>query len=328
MLPRKLFKQRECPCCKRLLGEKDYNEVKSPFFPDNHLTICRQCLSSEAQSREGEDGDMEGVWDFVNRVCEWADIPFMPEEWTKLYEANPNGALGRYLDYYKTNPYARTSWQSYEDKWKKIIESGKTTDLHPVFNKEKIKQWAEDWGSSYSTEDYIKLDKIYEGLKKSFGISDVLKDDCARKMAKVSVEIDRAIAAGIDVSKLINSYNSLQKTGGFTSDNARDFNNFESCSELCLFLAAHGWKNKFHNDESQDIVDTTLKSIQHWTTRLYNNESTIADQVGERIKAKERIDRMENEGVTDSDIEKWDEENCNIVYGVDDEEEDFNPEVD
>lgn len=326
MLGRKAFRDRVCPVCGRLLKEKDYNEVKSPFFLDNHLPICKDCLSAECQSREGEFGETEEVWDFVNQICQWADVPFIPEKWTELYETNPNGALGRYLDYYHENPYKRTSWGEYEKKWRELIEQKKSTQLHPEFDKAHLKAMAEKFGNAYTTEELYRMDKFLNGLKKSFGITDVLQEDTALKMTKVSIEIDRAIDSGTDVSKLISSYNSLQKTGGFTSDNAKDFNNFESCSELFLFLAKHGWTKRFHNDETNDIVDTTLKAIQGWISRLYKNESTIADQVEDRLRAKAQIERMENMEVTDEDLDNWDKQIDKAEF-EDEEEESFNPDI-
>lgn len=323
MLPRKLFRPRICECCGRQLGEKAFPLSNSPFFPDNHLPICSDCLGVECQARAARG---ESSWDFMEKVCQWCDIAFIPEEWTKQWETNPKGAVGRYLEIFQNRNLTTFSWKKYEEKWNKIAASGKDGEIHKDFDSARIKELTERWSNFYTSEDLYKLDKFYEGLKKSFGITDELKDDIAKKLAKISLEIDRAIQDGTDVSKLISSYNALQKTGGFTSDNAADNNNFESVSELCLFLAKNGWKRKFDNDEPKDVVDMTMRSIQAWVSRLYKSESSMADQIDARKLQKLQIERLEHDEMTDDEIENWDA-NADRVIDEDEPKERFQEEL-
>ena len=142
-------------------------------------------------------------------------------------------------------------------------------------------------------------------------------------MAKISFEIDRAIANGEPIDKLITAYNKLQLQAGFTSDNARDMNSFESVSELALFYEKIGWEKKFHNNELNDVVDVTMKNIQAYNTRLWNNESTIVDQVEERIQQKKNIENIEER------LEREDEVafESPTPLDEDDEVEDFEVEI-
>jgi hypothetical protein len=34
----------------------------------------------------------------VNKVCQWADIPFVPREWERLHELNGNDVFGVYAE--------------------------------------------------------------------------------------------------------------------------------------------------------------------------------------------------------------------------------------
>lgn len=286
MILRKNFKARECPVCKRFLTKKDYPETKSPLFIDGHLTICKDCLNDFVL---GEDGH----WDIVDLICQWADVPFRPDDFTKLYATNPSQAMGLYLDMFSAAEYSRTSWKEYYEKWKKAIQEDNTKEIHQVFNEQEIEELKNRFGNAYSPDALYKLQHLYKGIENSYGFSDVIAEDNAVKMAKLSYEIDRAIANGDSIDKLITAYNKLQVAAGFTSDNARDMNSFESVSELALFYEKIGWEKKFHNDESNDIVDATMKNIQAYNTRLWNNESTIVDQIEERIKQKEHIENIE-----------------------------------
>lgn len=156
------------------------------------------------------------------------------------------------------------------------------------------------WGSSYSSEELIQLEQLYNSMLHSFGISDPARIDNARKMCKISLQIDRCIADGADgLDKLVSAYQKIQTIGGFMSEDAQDFNNFSSISELTLYMEKLGWKKKFHNDETKDMVDQTIHNIQSYNRRLYTNESTITDQIDEKIAAKRRMDRLEDDIVND-----------------------------
>ena len=286
MINKKPFKIRECPICKRLLTKKDYNETKSPLFIDGHLTICKDCLSKIVDEQEGN-------WDAVDLICQWADVPFRPDDFTKLYTTNPQEAMGLYIEMFSQAEYSRNSWKEYHDKWKKAISEGEERQIHEVFNQKEMEELRERFGSTYTPDELYKLQHLYKGIEESYGFPDVIAEDNAIKMAKISYEIDKAIASGGTIDKLITAYNKLQVQAGFTSDNARDINSFESISELAMYYEKIGWEKKFHNDETNDIVDLTMKNIQAYNTRLWNNESTIVDQVEARIQQKQNIENIE-----------------------------------
>lgn len=74
---KKSFKARECTLCGRFLTKKDYCQTKSLFFPDGYTSICRSCLSEIVV-------DQEGDWSIVDLICQWADVPFRPDDWMEV----------------------------------------------------------------------------------------------------------------------------------------------------------------------------------------------------------------------------------------------------
>jgi hypothetical protein len=38
----------------------------------------------------------DGDWDFVDEICQMANIPFVPKEWENIAEMNPRGAFYKY----------------------------------------------------------------------------------------------------------------------------------------------------------------------------------------------------------------------------------------
>lgn len=242
----------------------------------------------------------------MDYICQWADVPFIPEQFTKIWNSCPEHAASQYLKLFSQAEYERLHWATYQERWKKAIKENQEKLIHPLFNQEELERLRRTWGSGYSDEDLYQLEDLYTGMKNSFGISDPTREDNAKKMCKISKEIDRCIAnGGAGLDKLVNSYSKLQDIGEFSSENAKDFNNFGSISELALYLEKTGWKKKFHNDESHDIVDSTMKNIQSYNRRLYQSESTIGDQIDDVLAAKARMDAIEDK-ILDSEMDQFD----------------------
>ena len=295
---------RACPNCGNMLGMTSYPLTKSPFFPDGHLTICGNCLDQQLL-------DVNGEWATMDYICEWADVPFVPEQFTKVWSSCPEHAASQYLKLFAQAEYERLHWATYQERWKKAIADGQEKLIHSAFNQEELDRLRKTWGSTYDEEELYQLEDLYTGMKNSFGISDPTREDNAKKMCKISKEIDRCIAngsAGLD--KLVTAYSKRQ-----------DINNFGSISELALYLEKTGWKKKFHNDETHDIVDSTMKNIQSYNRRLYQSESTIGDQIEDTLQAKARMDAMEDK-IIESEMDQYD---VDAVTINDEDKEDFDP---
>lgn len=317
---RRAFRLRECPCCGQTLGASMYPPTKSPFFPDGHLTICGDCLDNELR-------DMNGEWAMMDYICQWADVPFIPEQFTKIWNSAPEHAASQYIKLFSQRQYDKLHWETYEQRWKEAVKNKQEELIHPVFNAAELDRMRKDWGNGYSDEDLYQLENLYNGMKLSFGISDPAREDNARKMCKISLEIDRCIANGAQgLDKLVAAYQKIQTMGGFLAEDAQDYNNFSSISELTLYMEKLGWKKKFHNDETRDVVDSTMKNIQSYNRRLYQSESTIADQIDDVIAAKQRMDALEND-IMDNEIDHYEVEG---ITDLDDKEEmeDFDPSID
>lgn len=313
--------QKVCACCGRVLPKQAYSSTKSPFFIDGLLTICNDCLNAEVLH-------MEGDWGYMDMVCQWADVPWVPEQFTKIYTSVPAQAASTYLKYFSAQEYSRIHWETYQEKWKNAIDSNNEKILHPIFNQQELDQLKLDWGEGYSPQDYYALEDLFKGLVSSFGITTKLGEKEARLLSKLSLQMDQCVAeGGAGIDKLVSAYNNIKKSAGFEAENAKDNDEFTSVSELVMYMEKIGWKNKFHNEETRDIVDNTMKNFQNYARRLYNNEATMEDQIDATIEAKKRMDALEMQSFDDI-ADEYD----NAGYVVadtapDDEEEDFNPEL-
>jgi hypothetical protein len=85
----KKFRLRQCVRCGQSFGEEGYAPTKSPFFPDGAITICNDCMDNALAENEWS-------WDYVDKMCQMADIPFIPKEWERLKEMNSHEVFYRY----------------------------------------------------------------------------------------------------------------------------------------------------------------------------------------------------------------------------------------
>ena len=95
---------RVCPNCGQTLGVMSYSPTKSPFFPDRHLTICNDCLDEELRAANGE-------WELMEYICEWADVPFIPEQFTKVWNSTPEHCVSAYIKIFNAAEFSRIHWK-------------------------------------------------------------------------------------------------------------------------------------------------------------------------------------------------------------------------
>jgi hypothetical protein len=62
-----------------MFGEEGYAPTKSLFFPDGTIPMCNDCVDTDLRNHDWD-------WDYIDKLCQMADIPFVPKEWTKLKE--------------------------------------------------------------------------------------------------------------------------------------------------------------------------------------------------------------------------------------------------
>jgi len=156
------------------------------------------------------------------------------------------------------------------------------------------KHYQERWGA-YSDEAYQYLEHLYSGLCNTQNVAGALQADQAIKLCKISYEIDRRIESSEEIDKLLASYEKLIKAADFTPKNVKNVNDFESIGEVIKWMEKRGWKNKFYDGETRDIVDETIKSMQNFNQRLYTQEVSIGDEITRRIEALKTAHDIEND---------------------------------
>ena len=220
-------------------------------------------------------------------------------------------------------------WDDYFKEFQKLKEDGAIKQELPLLREEQRKELENRWGANYDDEALFYLENLYKGLMATQNVSGALQVDQALKLCKMSYEIDSRIRSGEDFDKILASYDKLVRIADFTPKNAKNANDFDSVGELYRWLEKRGWKNKYYDGATRDVVDETIKNIQAWNQRLYTEESGIGDEITRRIEALKTAKELEdNYFITDEntqdELDKYQNDGFDRLFS----DEDFNTGVD
>ena len=312
------FALKQCSKCGASQTPDAFAPTKSIFYADGALPICNSCIEDYLDQHDYD-------WKFVDKLCQWTDIPFVPREWERLFEMNGSKTFGVYAEVFAQSEYEDLGWSDYFQAFKDLKASGDFDDELPGIADQKRKQLQERWGANYDDEALRYLENLYNGLMTTQNVNGALQVDQAIKICKMSYEIDNRIREGSDFDKLLASYDKLVKAAEFTPKNVKNINDFDSVGELIKWLEKRGWKNTFYDGVTRDIVDETIKNFQNFNQRLYTNESGIGEQITERINALKQAKAIEEEtyyGTNKSyDLDAFDDEGYSALV----KDEEFDP---
>ena len=314
------FTIKKCNRCGGSFGPENFSPSRSIFCKDGYLPICNTCLNNFLKENDFN-------WRDVDKICQYADIPFIPKEWERLREMTDEDSLfSTYATIFQGEEYEGLGWDSYYEQFKNLKEVGLIEDELPKLRDEKFKKLREKWGGNYADEDLVYLEGLYTGLLATQNVNGALQVDQAQKICKISFEIDSRIREGDDFDKLLTSYDKLVKTAEFTPKNVKNATDFDSVGELFRWLEKRGWKNKFYDNVTRDIVDETMKNVQNFTQRLYTNETGISEEIDRRVAALQSAKELEDYYDTNKqyDLDEYD----NAGYEELMKSEEFNPNID
>lgn len=281
------FKTQVCARCGRVLDPYQFARTRSFFFPSGRVNVCNTCIKEYLKENNFE-------WTYVDKLCQFMDVPFVPAEFERLHEMNGDDVFPVYTEVFLSSEYEGLGWKEYFDEFKRLKEQGYLKDELPIIKEENRKKLQEKWGSNYDDEELNYLENLLQGLLTTQNISGALQHDQALKICKISLDLDSRIREGGDIDKLISSYDKLVKTAEFTPKNVKNASDFESTGELIKWLEKRGFKNNFYDNVTRDIVDETIKNIQSYNQRLYTNETGIGDEINRRIESLKSVQEMES----------------------------------
>ena len=162
------------------------------------------------------------------------------------------------------------------------------------------------WGSFYSPQDLLKLERKYHEMMKSFDIQDADTITTLIFLCKTYLKMDAAIDTGdLDGYKKLSSvYDSMRKSAKFTALQNKDDKNsdFDSIGELVVYCERkEGFIPRFATDVPQDKVDFTLRDMNNYVKKLVTEDLGFGQQIEDSIK-KIQIQKEMNEQADENNI--------------------------
>lgn len=297
---------RQCASCHEHYDLSNYTPTNSIFYPDGFAPICDNCINRYLSGQKYS-------WDAIDRVCRWLDIPFIVSEWERHAEGKPKGAVwSTYSRIFSTDTYKSLGWKDYHNQYLALRESGEIEFELPLLGEKKLAELRRTWGD-YTEDEYLYLEDLYAALTQTQNVVTGLQIDQARKVCKISLQVNRLIDQGSgNVDKFLGAYDKIIKSAEFTPKTAKNSADFDSFSELALWLEKRGHLNSNYDGVTRDEVDETLKNIQTNNQRLYVNEGGLGEAITERAQllqtAQKREQSLYNLAANPAAVQKYDDE--------------------
>lgn len=305
-----------CQYCGQSKPVSAYLKSKNEFFPCGTIDICTECIEDFIE-RENAN------FNFMDKLCRWLDIPFIPERWVKYYEINGAVAISTYVETIYQESYPMLDWKKVNDNYIKLKEQEKLDEAMPQLKEEKLRKLRTKWGEEYVDSEILYMEDLFQGILQTQNVNGKLQTDDAIKLCKISLLLNQKIRDGEDFDKVLKSYDTLRKSADFTPKNIKNACDFDSVGELFAYCEKKGWENAFYDNTPRDTVDLVMKDVQSWLRNLYKNETGIAEDVERRINALKVADDMEasimaieDDGMDDFDAAGYDIESFDEGAGL------------
>lgn len=289
------YKTKVCSICgkPKLLQEFAPCGVHNIFYKDSIGTVCYDCIAEKVEFND---------LDSVDKLCQLLDIPFLANSWLQIYKKNDIkvNIIKEYVKQVREGEYKESSWKQYSLLWDKARETDSVLRKLPSLEADLFLYLRKKWGSyeDFGVEQYLKMESYEKNTLNFYNFRDEARRDMVRKLALVSVLIDRKLASGDtkEVATLISSYQSLMKESGIQNAVHNDTETIESLSELISFLEKNNWLMDYQITESRDVVDATIRNFQQYVQSLVTGS-------GEEISQMYSAKLMEEEAGTEMNEE-------------------------
>ena len=313
--------QKICQKCGEGKSLAHFIAIENSIMHDKQLPICRECIKKLiAESAKGENKNQ--TWNVVNKICQWADVPFISQEWEKCYQGYGADGFGPYCLIFRSEEYKTLQWDQYNDIYLQLLEEQRVEDAIPELREKKMEDLRKKWGNHYDEEEIEYLENLHQGILNSQNVVGALNEDQALKMCKISLIIEDKMREGIDFSKDLKAYDELAKLSNLTPKNVKEANEFDSFGEVFAYMEKTGTELSYYDGAIRDEVDYTMKNMKNWVRYLYTNETGVAEEIEQRIQNLKVAAELEGEEFDEADYRRFQKS-----VEEDDEEEEFKLEL-
>lgn len=289
---------RTCPECGKQHTRDMFLPVSNSSFYgiDGTSYTCIECVASKIDRHDLGS---------IDKMCQFLDLPFDADRWLEMekqYE-KLGPLLIDYCQEMTNGKYVDNDWFEYNKMWEKCREYNGVLDKLTAMHSDLLMFLRKKWGhiDGFTLEEYMRMEEYERHTLSHYPFKDEARRDMVRKLAKLSAISDHCIANGDnkEATTVLQSYNTLMKELGISTQTASNENTIESLSELVAYLEKTGFLLNYKITENRDVVDKTIENMQQYVRRLFTDSS---ETVNEMYNSK-MLSQDGGTDITDEDIE-------------------------
>lgn len=193
-------KHRKCPKCNRDRNANEFPDTTSPFFFDHKSYICIDCLERMMNAEDLED---------VDKTLQWLNLPFFPDQWTRLYKKAKDKTLRFYLSLIgASEEYKGLDWGYTNQLWQEAMAANTMVDhidgANDAWKLEMARKWPAEMDRT--TEDYHYLENLYSDLLATQNLVTATQRDDAKRLCELGLLINKKIRGGLDAKNEMAKY--------------------------------------------------------------------------------------------------------------------------
>ena len=289
---------RTCPECGKQHTRDMFLPVSNSSFYgiDGASYTCIECVASKIDRHDLGS---------IDKMCQFLDLPFDADKWLEMekrYE-KLGPLLIDYCQEMTNGKYVDNDWFEYNKMWEKCREYNGVLDKLTAMHSDLLMFLRKKWGhiDGFTLEEYMRMEEYERHTLSHYPFKDEARRDMVRKLAKLSAISDHCIANGDnkEATTVLQSYNTLMKELGISTQTASNENTIESLSELVAYLEKTGFLLNYKITENRDVVDKTIENMQQYVRRLFTDSSeTVNEMYNSKVLSQDG-----GTDITDEDIE-------------------------
>lgn len=255
-----------CQLCNKTKAESEFMPAQSPFWSKGVINICYLCLERNV---DGKDLNQ------VDRLLQFANMAFLPQEWRKIYKREGSGAFRKYAAGYYTMNYYKYDWGAQNEKLMDLARHGlietEIEELKPGLLHELKLRWGD-----LEEYDLLWLENYYNTILADFNIDAETQRDQFRKICRMSLVIDKQLQQGQIDKDFMTQYNNFMTTA-LKNVEKNQTNAITSVSQIVEFIERNGYQANFYDGVPRDEIDMIINNIKDYIKDLVHGETNLPE---------------------------------------------------
>lgn len=288
-----------CHTCNQSKSAMELVPSHSPFWPTGRTTLCYSCVECTL------DGNN---LNHIDRLCQFANIAFLPEEWRKMWKQHSNKAFRRYCESYYSINYYKYDWSEQNEALKAKASKGTIATELDELRPELLAKLKQEWGD-LPERDLLFLEELFNTSLSDYAIYTAQEKEMLKKICRLSLLIDHDFDNSVVDKDKIAQYDKLLTSLQKVVDK-NESEGINTAGKIVEFIERNGYVANFYDNLSRDEYDRLISNIHEHNKDLVLSAVNITEKFEARKKQLETRKMSKEERARE--LEKLDNDQSNL----------------